>query len=308
MNRLGKHQGFTLIELLVVISIIALLIALLLPALAKAKDEATSISCVTRLRTLGQLTAEYEQNNEGFLPSGGLGPNPDRQGAWVNLLFSYYSGPPVMPYNEAWPKGYLGQNASGQAVELAANVTNGLSQKFSGLFLDPGSIPQVGHKWDVSYACNPNVIWNCTTNPPSLPPVAQDVTLKSEKIARPSQIIMYGDNCAAFEGSCYAPWWWYYPPDVVADVKIWGKTYSPTAPMDPEGYSPPVDQNADATPSQVITRWGMRYRHMEYTLDGGYGNAVFCDGHAASIRAGNLHPDNLLLHPGSQLTVYQQMP
>ena len=119
---------------------------------------------------------------------------------------------------------------------------------------------------------------------------------------------MYGDNCATWEGSCYAPWWWYYPPDVVADVKVWGKPYSPTAPMDPEGYQPPTDQNADASPNQIIPRWGMRYRHMEYTRDGGNGNAVFCDGHAASIRAGNLHPDNLLLHPGSQLTVYQQMP
>ncbi len=66
-----RVAGFTLIELLVVISIIALLIALLLPALAKARDRAEAIQCQSNLRQIRIVCGTYESDNQDELPPAG---------------------------------------------------------------------------------------------------------------------------------------------------------------------------------------------------------------------------------------------
>ena len=64
-NQNSTSYGFTLIELLVVISIIALLIGLLLPALGAAKASAESIQCMNNQRQIGIAVAVYVEENNG---------------------------------------------------------------------------------------------------------------------------------------------------------------------------------------------------------------------------------------------------
>jgi prepilin-type N-terminal cleavage/methylation domain-containing protein len=87
-----RAQAFTLIELLVVIAIIAILAAMLLPALARAKESGKSIACLNNLRQLSLASQMYVNDNHDFYPprnNVSRWPNQfyDDYGRDVKLLF-----------------------------------------------------------------------------------------------------------------------------------------------------------------------------------------------------------------------------
>lgn len=86
-GRGSRRHAFTLVELLVVIGIIAVLIALLLPALQKAKDQAQRTQCMSNLRTIGQLYQIYANQYSQYVPAG-------RHGAFAQSVHYMAIGDP----------------------------------------------------------------------------------------------------------------------------------------------------------------------------------------------------------------------
>jgi prepilin-type N-terminal cleavage/methylation domain-containing protein/prepilin-type processing-associated H-X9-DG protein len=81
-----KRKGFTLIELLVVVAIIAVLVAMLLPALNAARAQGKSLVCQTNLRQLGMIFRYYAEDHGDFIATNPVQPGGSR---WYDILASY---------------------------------------------------------------------------------------------------------------------------------------------------------------------------------------------------------------------------
>ena len=68
-RKIGVKSGFTLVELLVVISIIALLLAILMPSLQKAREQGRKVVCMTNLKQQAYALLLYTEDNNGKLPT-----------------------------------------------------------------------------------------------------------------------------------------------------------------------------------------------------------------------------------------------
>ena len=91
---LRPRAGFTLIELLVVIAIIALLAAMLLPALSKAKSKALAGSCLSNLRQWGVIWTMYCDDHNGSFSTGTTVGYA--RGEWCAVLADYYRRKPLL--------------------------------------------------------------------------------------------------------------------------------------------------------------------------------------------------------------------
>jgi prepilin-type N-terminal cleavage/methylation domain-containing protein/prepilin-type processing-associated H-X9-DG protein len=98
-RRRGDRAAFTLVELLVVIGIIALLLSILLPALARARENANRISCQSSLRQIGQAMMIYLNLSKGLMPVTPKNGGATDYDAWYFRTSPAAAGPNAMVSN-----------------------------------------------------------------------------------------------------------------------------------------------------------------------------------------------------------------
>ncbi len=296
-HRTSRH-GFTLVELLVVISIIALLISMLLPALAAAREEAVTIQCAARLRALGQITLEYTNEYEGALPAGNLYPK-DAYETWDETLFAFYVS-----------DCRLVQGRSGNHTLYAVGGNDDtltqqeLGPKWISLYTCPGAVLPDRTEWEIDeqYAANDNAfLWVNTNSPPPWPKIG-DVT-------RPEQVIAFGDANQVYPGGGSWPLfsWDGFDPETryswagnpLPSLALIRK-YSPTSVIEPTFFvfgTGEVNGNTDYSPrGSLITGVGLRYRHNMNSSGVGVANVVFFDDHIAQMHEGQLQEKDVVVH------------
>ena len=181
----GKRRGcaFTLIELLVVIAIIAILAALLLPALARAKDKAKATQCMNDMKQILLASRMYADDYDDGLPPYGIAGIPP------NTFIVVKSG--VNTSNDrGWPD----------------NILSYVSQN-TNIFNCPANPP--GIHWNIGVNLNlAHSIW-CYAGVPA--PSSYTTLLKCTSIPHPASTVYYADSglvTAATAGANYPPDSW----------------------------------------------------------------------------------------------------
>jgi len=256
-----SNTAFTLIELLVVISIISLLIAVLLPALSKARDSAENIRCLSSMKQIGALYAMYMTDHRELFPGPKSDGNRNLFGSFKNA--GYYS------YSASAPGNPGGSNPP------EAGFLNWCPSTRPEMYSDPNNanFSTVGNPWGISGLTKFDANYTSYAANSDLKPwIAGGGSVSNRSLfyngtqgyggygrfddafkASPSLCVMLGDGTTYHAG--------------LSDANNSGREYSP------------------------FYNYATRHNGGHYGDPNGSANFLFADGHAQSVGAETINPD-----------------
>ena len=250
-----RRRGFTLVELLVVIGIIAVLIAVLMPALTRARASANLVKCQANFRQIYAALSIYVNENHGYLPRSS---DVDR-------------------------------GATGTYEQTFVRITELLGNKVSDPAVDPlhPVLTCVEASTDGTLVWAPNVLRTIQFHPRAFPGYDQALQMPQEYPQRKLASIRYAAEKVAFYEGPQIPVWNMCPEPESIFLDgwrwSWGHMYAdPPADGNYSRWNQPIETGLNRDDGWWVC--SMRFRHMKQTTT----PVAFFDGHVESRRKGEV--------------------